>query len=90
MGGLIMATALTLLALPAMYAAWFRSAARRKMSAPLASGPKARYNPGFFRWPHRRFEPSPRMGGARRGGCKRPRKDPRIERYCADRPVFDG
>jgi Cu/Ag efflux pump CusA len=34
MGGLIVATALTLLALPAMYAAWFRV----KREAPAASG----------------------------------------------------
>ncbi|TFY96819.1 efflux RND transporter permease subunit [Ramlibacter rhizophilus] len=36
MGGLIVATALTLLALPAMYAAWFRI--RREPAQPLGSG----------------------------------------------------
>ena len=34
MGGLIVATALTLLALPAMYAAWFRVASRRPAAQP--------------------------------------------------------
>jgi multidrug efflux pump len=38
MGGLIVATVLTLLALPAMYAAWFRV---RRPGAPAAEAPGA-------------------------------------------------
>ena len=42
MGGLIVATVLTLLALPAMYAAWFRVAAAKPQAAAATAPAKIR------------------------------------------------